>query len=355
MSISIAIIGATGAVGSALCVHILRSELLEPGDRLQLVGHGEAVSTGRLFAIRTDLLDAFDDQRVIIEVVPDISQADADLVVLTAGVPMSSSLSDRRDLGAANLPIFQNIATACAEYLPNATYIVVSNPVELAVKVLASKIDRKQVLGVGAEQDSLRFARAVARTLGVSRRDVRASVWGEHGRSMVPLWSSVEVRAGSAQVRQSLVELKQRASAEPLVDRVTFLQGRVRELLLEDGELDETYNVVEKALPDATIFVEPFITARTIHSTPNATANAVLNVLRAWKEEDRRRLHAQVLLDGEVNALVGVCGVPIILSARGWELDSCEHLSETEQMSVRSACSAIQVFLDQCVSSSAVA
>ena len=33
MSVRIAILGASGAVGSALAVHLLRGRLLEPGDR----------------------------------------------------------------------------------------------------------------------------------------------------------------------------------------------------------------------------------------------------------------------------------------------------------------------------------
>jgi hypothetical protein len=57
LSISIAILGASGYVGSALCAHILSFGILEPEDRIQLVGHGEPASQGRLLAIRADLLE----------------------------------------------------------------------------------------------------------------------------------------------------------------------------------------------------------------------------------------------------------------------------------------------------------
>ena len=40
MSVRIAILGASGAVGSTLALHILSSGLLEPQDCLMLVGHG---------------------------------------------------------------------------------------------------------------------------------------------------------------------------------------------------------------------------------------------------------------------------------------------------------------------------
>lgn len=89
MSTAIAIIGASGSVGSMLAAQILRSQLLEPGDRLQLVGHGSPTSEVKLLSTRIDLLDAFDDERVEIEVVPKIIDVDADIVVIASGVTVS--------------------------------------------------------------------------------------------------------------------------------------------------------------------------------------------------------------------------------------------------------------------------
>jgi malate dehydrogenase len=74
MPTSVAIIGASGSVGSALAAQILRSQILEPCDRLQLVGHGASRSEKVLLAERIDLLDAFDDARVDIEMVPNIAE-----------------------------------------------------------------------------------------------------------------------------------------------------------------------------------------------------------------------------------------------------------------------------------------
>jgi malate dehydrogenase len=181
MSVRIAILGASGAVGGTLAVHILRSGLLEPQDCLMLVGHGAHSIERRLMPVRVDLLDAFDDERVQISIVPDIDEFEADIVVVAAGETKSSENATRRDLAVVNLPIFRQIAQECAARLPRALFIVVSNPVELAVQVLTEVVDRQRVIGMGSEQDSLRFARAVATDLDVSRRHVRASVFGEHG------------------------------------------------------------------------------------------------------------------------------------------------------------------------------
>jgi malate dehydrogenase len=170
-SVTIGIIGASGAVGSAVAQHLMKSCILKPGDRVLLVGHGTVANERKLLALRSDLLDAFDQNRMQIEVAPDIDGFEADIVVVAAGATISAEHKSRRDLALVNLPIFERIAEACTMRLPWALIIVVSNPVELAGEVLATSVDRHRVLGMGAQQDSLRFARAIANDLGLSRAD----------------------------------------------------------------------------------------------------------------------------------------------------------------------------------------
>src|ERR1700740_3204707 len=124
----IAILGASGSVGSALVVNILPARLREPADQLLLVGHGAPASERRLLSMRIDLLDAFDDQRVHIEVVPDIPDVEADIVLVAAGTRTSSKVPSRRDFGATNRAIFERIADQCVTRLSRALFIVVSNP-----------------------------------------------------------------------------------------------------------------------------------------------------------------------------------------------------------------------------------
>src|SRR3954463_3424197 len=109
MSRRIAILGASGSVGSTLAVHILRSHLLEPADKLLLVGHGVLATERKLLSTRIDLMDAFDDDRVQIEIVPDVCDVEADIVVVAAGVSLSKGFSTRRDLGATNRVVFEHI------------------------------------------------------------------------------------------------------------------------------------------------------------------------------------------------------------------------------------------------------
>jgi malate dehydrogenase len=227
--------------------------------------------------------------------------------------------------------------------LPDALFIVVSNPVELGVEILAARVDCKRVMGMGAEQDSLRFARAIARDLGISRRYVRASVLGEHGQAMVPVWSAVELLLASPSLLDSLHDLRERAGDVPLQERVARLQVEVVQLL-ETHRIPEAYEVARRALPDARIFVEPFITLQCMHSTPNATANATLHCLEAVLANDNRRIHGQVLLEGEVLGMHGVCGVPIALSRTGWQPEGVDGLAASEREMLLQSAKSIREF-----------
>ena len=339
---SISIIGASGAVGGTLATHILRSGMLHQGDRLQLVARGVESSAMKLLSMRVDLLDAFDDQGVNIEVVASTEDVDADIVVVCAGV--SSKLLDRRDWGKANCEIYESIAETCARRVPDAFFIIVSNPVELAVRVFSERLGRDHVIGMGAEQDSLRFSRAIARDLGVSRHDVLASVLGEHGQAMVPLWSSVELSTTDDRLLARLECMRVQSKAVPLVQRVSELKTEVLVLLQKDL-VSEAYEATRRALPDARVFVQPFITWSTIHSTPNATANATLSFLTALVSKEPRQLHGQVLLAGDFDGIHGVCGVPVSVNSDGWRVRQLESLTDDERSNVSHAVSSIERYV----------
>jgi len=340
----IAILGASGSVGSALAIHILRARLLEPADQLLLVGHGVLATERKLLSTRIDLMDAFDDERVRIEVVPDVSDVEADIVIVAAGVTISSTSPTRRDLAVANRVIFEHIADQCVTRLSQALFIVVSNPVELAVKIFSFAVDRKHVIGIGAQQDSLRFARAIAADLGVSRNDVRATVMGEHGSAMIPLWRSVEVMTDDPRAADHLADLCKRSAELPLEIRVAALRSEVSQLLSE-GRTAESYTLTQRALPDARIFVEPSITVHCLRSTPNATANAILQCVAAALANDRRRIHGQVDLRGEVLGLNGVCGIPLTIGKNGWNPEPLDWLESDEISAVKKSTQLIEHFI----------
>jgi malate dehydrogenase len=339
----IAILGASGSVGGALATHILRARLLEPQDQLLLVGHGVLATERKLLSMRTDLMDAFDEDRVRIEVVPDVSDVEADFVVVAAGTTAISATQTRRDLATTNRVIFEQIADQCVTRLSEAWFIVVSNPVELAVKIFSFAGDRNRVIGMGAQQDSLRFARAIAADLGMSRHNVRATVLGEHGDAMIPLWRSVELMTDDPRAADRLARLRTSSAESPLGVRVASLRSEVSRHLSKN-RIFEAYALTQRASADARIFVEPSITFHSLCSTPNATANATLELLAAALANDHRRIHGQVDLRGEVLGLYGVCGIPLTIGKNGWHAEPLDWLDSDEIRAVRKSTESIEEF-----------
>jgi len=109
-------------------------------------------------------------------------------VVITAGLARRPGM-DRMDLLKANAEIVKTASLNTARYAPNATVIVVSNPLDVMchVALRASGFAIRRVVGMAGILDSTRFRYFVAEELGCALSAVHAMVLGGHGDQMVPL------------------------------------------------------------------------------------------------------------------------------------------------------------------------
>ena len=114
--------------------------------------------------------------------------AGADIVIITAGLARKPGMS-RDDLLNTNLKIMKQVAEGVRDNAPDATVIVVSNPLDAMVYTFkqVSGFPKNRVVGMAGVLDSTRFRSFVAWELGVSVEDVTALVLGGHGDTMVPL------------------------------------------------------------------------------------------------------------------------------------------------------------------------
>ena len=117
------------------------------------------------------------------------------LVIVTAGLPRKPGMS-REDLLAANANIVGPIAERVGKTAPDATLMIVTNPLDVmvALALQRSGLPRQRVMGMAGVLDSARLCTFVAQRLHVSPRDVEAMVLGSHGDLMVPLPGSIKVR-----------------------------------------------------------------------------------------------------------------------------------------------------------------
>lgn len=120
---------------------------------------------------------------------------DTDILCITAGLRRKPDES-RLDLINRNVALFLDILKNVkdAGLRKDAIVLIVSNPVDvltyLAVKSLG--LPSQRVIGLGTTLDSTRFRSLISESLKLPPTQVTALILGEHGDSMVPIWSAAQ-------------------------------------------------------------------------------------------------------------------------------------------------------------------
>ena len=209
--------------------------------------------------------------------------AGADLAIITAGLARKPGMS-RDELLDTNLKIMKQVATGVRDNAPDATVIVVSNPLDAMVYTFkeVSGFPKNRVVGMAGVLDSARFRAFVAWELGVSVEDVTALVLGGHGDTMVPLVRYCTV-AGIP-----VPKLIPRERIDAIVERTKGAGGEVVELL-----------------KTGSAFVSPALSA--------------IEMAESILRDKKRVLACACLLEGEYGVDGLYVGVPCVLGAGGVE------------------------------------
>ena len=120
----------------------------------------------------------------------------SDVICITAGLRRKPDES-RLDLINRNTDLFVQILNdvKAAGPKPSAIVVVVSNPVDILTYVAAQKLGLPidQVIGLGTQLDTIRFCSLIAEQMDSPPTQTKALILGEHGESMVPIWSSATI------------------------------------------------------------------------------------------------------------------------------------------------------------------
>ena len=344
----IAVIGASGSVGRAVCMQLLATGVVGTGERLQLVGHRGGASEVGIFGLMIDLLDAYAHRGPIIEPVLDGEQLDADVAIMVAGATPSDdpAVNANRDVVArTNLPVFEHYAQMLHDFgTKDELVIVQSNPVELAVQVFSERLGRHRVVGAGSYNDSLRFRREVAAGFdnGATAPVVTGFVLGEHGAHAVPVWSSV--RAGGTVPGTWEAHVQQVRSTFPLAElpaHVATSKAHLGELIAEHRAV-EAVDFVASLTPDVRCLVKPWI-AHWAGRTSTATAHSAVDIVATIQTGHRVVLPLQVEVSADDWPGVDtVMGLPVDIDATGWHSVVPIPLTDEEQSALLAAGVAIR-------------
>src|SRR5205085_8539970 len=186
----VTIIGGGGRVGSCAAFALQCGGLVA---ELQILDANRDLAEGEAL----DLLhgSAFcGDQRIY---AGDYARAaDSDIFLITAGLRRKPDES-RLDLINRNVALFVQILDSIKSAGPSkdAQVFVVSNPVDILTHLAVQRcgLSWQQVYGLGTMLDTSRFSSFIADELRLAASQVKAIILGEHGDSMVPIWSSATV------------------------------------------------------------------------------------------------------------------------------------------------------------------
>ncbi|MBM3543693.1 MAG: malate dehydrogenase [Alphaproteobacteria bacterium] len=242
---------------------------------------------------------------------------DADVVIVTAGVPRKPGMS-RDDLLEINLKVMEQVGAGLRKYAPEAFVICVTNPLDAMVWALqkTSGLPRNKVVGMAGVLDAARFRYFLSAEFDVSPADIHTMVLGGHGDTMVPL------------IRYSSV------AGIPLADLVKMRW-------ITQKRLDE---IVQRTRDGGAEIVGLLKTGSAYY----APAAAALDMAESFLKDKKRVLPAAAYLNGEYGVKGIYAGVPVIISAKGVERVIELDLSSAEKSAFLHSVESVKALVEIC-------
>lgn len=251
------------------------------------------------------------DQRISAGSMEDV--ATSDVVVITAGLRRKPEES-RLDLINRNVDLFLGILDQVkAAGLRDKSYlVVVSNPVDVLtyLAVQRSGLPWQRVIGLGTQLDTARFRGILAKALSVPASQINALILGEHGDSMVPIWSSAAVNGlPMDQWPGFTTQLGQQAFEDTKTAGATVIK-------LKGG-------------------------------SSMAVGHSIREVVESIARDNRRVLPVSTLMNG-VYGLRDVClSVPTVVGCGGCRQQVELELSPKEKMGIQNSARVLREIIDQ--------
>ncbi|PHZ83980.1 malate dehydrogenase [Paremcibacter congregatus] len=240
---------------------------------------------------------------------------DADVVIVTAGVPRKPGMS-RDDLLGINLKVMKSVGEGIRDNAPNAFVICITNPLDVMVWALQqfSGLPANKVVGMAGVLDSARFKLFLAEEMNVSVEDVNAFVLGGHGDTMVPL------------PRYSTV------AGIPVPDLVKM--GWI-----EQDKLDQ---IIQRTRDGGAEIVGLLKTGSAYY----APATAAIAMAESYLKDKRRLMPCAVELNGEYGVSGMYVGVPVLIGENGVEKIVEIELNDDEKAGFDHSVAAVQGLVD---------
>jgi malate dehydrogenase len=227
------------------------------------------------------------------------------VVVITSGLPRKPGMS-RDDLIKTNANIVKDVMERAVRYSPDASFIIVSNPLDVMTYAAfqASHKPANKVFGMAGILDTARYRAFIAEALDISPKGVHALLLGGHGDTMVPLPSHTSV------------------SGIPLVEML----GK-----------DQIAKIVERTKKGGGELVS--LMGTSAWYAPGAAAAAMVEAI---VRDQKRIFPCCTLLNGEYGLKDVFLGVPVILGKHGVEQVIEMDLDKEEKEQMKASAKAVK-------------
>jgi len=298
----VVIIGA-GSVGTSIAYSMINQSLCQ---EIVIIDINKAKAEGEAF----DMMHAmeFMSRKTNVYVGDYKDCSDADIVVITASVPMNKDLSSRMELLNKNKEVMKSIVKSIMASGFNGIILVVSNPVDVMTYYVykLSGLPKERVIGSGTTLDTARLHYNIAKTIDVDPRSVDAFIIGEHGDSEMVAWSTATI--GGKDIKNVFEDNQDRIGLNPY-----------------DNFLKQTINAGWEIY-------------KRKNNTSYGIAASVTGILKTILFDENRIYPVSVYLDGEYGIEDVYVSVPTIINSKGAKEIVELRLTEEERKNFLSSC-----------------
>ena len=209
--------------------------------------------------------------------------AGSKVIVIT--VSAGKIIADRADLLPHNIPIIKEISKKIKEYAIDAKVVVITNPVDVITYCVLkeSGLPVENVIGMGSSLDSDRLRYLLSKILETNQSKIKSLVIGEHGNSMVPIFSNAQFDGNQINLDEN-----------QMVQTTTELRNYWKPLT---------------ELKGASVF---------------GAAKHSYDIVNAIIKNEKLKISSSVMLNGEYG-LSGMCmGVPVVIDKNGAKIDEVD-------------------------------
>ncbi|PIW32599.1 MAG: lactate dehydrogenase [Nitrosopumilales archaeon CG15_BIG_FIL_POST_REV_8_21_14_020_37_12] len=297
----ISIIG-SGRVGSSIAFLCAASGL----DDILLVNRTKDKAIGEALDISNTIPK---NSRISIHGTDDFSKMiNSKIIVITASTGVY--LKSRTEMIGAQTQMIKKIALQVKHYCHDTIVLMVSNPLDVLTYFFQKEtgFSKTKVIGIAASLDSSRFRYLLSEKLGITQSEIfNALVLGEHGDSMVPVFSHTKIHGKKA---LELLNSNQQKSISIGV-RDYWKSLRNFKSRSQFGIAKNTFDVISAIL-----------------------------------QNNELQIPASVLLEGEYGEYDVCMGVPIIINKHGISKIQEIELNEYENKSLKISANIIRNYIN---------